>query len=175
MKSLSTAASFLCLSLLAACGQAGEEEESNNLSLFSGQPKKEIGQFFMIEHFGIIGGGYQDVHGMISGKNLGAMILWNPDDASGSETRKMIASYSETAGTAGNSEVFYSVDQEEASTQRFWSRHGFSDLAAGAALGLAVARTGNARACELHARISATRPMGFSTRISNPRRSRAAS
>jgi beta-glucosidase-like glycosyl hydrolase len=143
---------------IAACSSSPEEgsvEESQEQALFSGTPNTNIGQFFMIEHFGVVPSGYSDVHDMIKRKNLGAVILWNPTNAPGTTARQMVSAYSKTAQASGTPEVFYAADQEEHGTQRFKSREGFTDLVDGASLGRAVAKNKSPRVCELHARITA--------------------
>jgi beta-N-acetylhexosaminidase len=116
------------------------------------QQSADIGQFFMVDHFGVTEAGYADVKAKIRTKNLGAIILWNPTGASGETLRTMIRGYSETAKAAGRDEVFYAVDHEELRTQRFTSAHGFTSLVEGATLGSRAMRD---RLCELHARITA--------------------
>ncbi len=141
---------------IAACSgdpsQEGEEQDAT--ASFSGTPNEDIGQFFMVDHFGIVADGYGDVHEMIRKKNLGAVILWNPTEASAETARKMVLSYATTSHKSEHAELFVAADQEERGTQRFKSRHGFTDLVDAAALGRAVARQGDARVCELHARIT---------------------
>jgi len=158
LASLARARSFaavVSLLAVAACAApAGEEAEAGSESAFTGAANPDIGQLFMIEHFGVEAGGHADVKAMIRSKNLGALILWNPTQATGETVRQMVASYASTAEAAGTPELFVSADQEEKGTQRFKSRHGFTDLVDGASLGRAVARAGDARVCELHARIT---------------------
>lgn len=149
---------FLLLATAALAGCAapsGEEEEgaAGDESAFTGAADREIGQLFMIEHFGVESGGYADVSAMIKNKNLGSVILWNPQNASGEVARQMLAKYASVARQSGTPELFVSADQEERGTQRFKSRHGFTDLVDGATLGRAAAR--DVRACELHGRITA--------------------
>jgi beta-N-acetylhexosaminidase len=152
-------ASFLLLSVIsvaAGCAAPSEEEEDAapaEESAFTGTADREIGQLFMIEHFGVEPNGYADVASMIKNKNLGSIILWNPQNASGEVARQMVAKYASVARQAGTPELFVSADQEEKGTQRFKSRHGFTDLVDGATLGRAAAR--DVRACELHGRITA--------------------
>jgi hypothetical protein len=45
--------------LLAACsgGAAGDSGEAGESDLFAGTPNAQIGQLFMIEHFGVVGAG----------------------------------------------------------------------------------------------------------------------
>jgi beta-glucosidase-like glycosyl hydrolase len=152
--------SSLCGSalLLAACSGSDSAVDQEDSAIFSGTPEPEIGQFFMVEHYGVVAGGYADVHDDIRRKNLGAVILWNPTSASGEVARAMVASYASTAHAAQHDELFVAADQEEHGTQRFKSAEGFTDLATGAQLGAAVGASG-ARVCELHARITA-REMG---------------
>lgn len=151
---------------LAACAtgcaaDSGEDESADDGngetsdSAFTGTPNNDIGQFFMIEHYGVNATGFADVHAMIKQKNLGALILWNPENASGEVARTMATKYAATAHAAGKDELFIAADQEEHGTQRFKSRHGFTDLVSAAELGAAVAKNGNARVCELHAQITA--------------------
>jgi beta-glucosidase-like glycosyl hydrolase len=142
---------------IAACAPPSdvEDDASDGDSAFTGTPNDDIGQFFMIEHFGVEPGGYADVHAMVRTKNLGALILWNPSNASGEVARQMATRYAATAHEAGHAELFVAADQEEKGTQRFRSRHGFTDLVDGATLGRIVARDGSPRVCELHARITA--------------------
>lgn len=129
--------------------------EDDSAALFSGTPNEAIGQFFMIEHFGVVDSGYADVHDMIKKKNLGALILWNPTQASGQVAAQMITKYAASAHASHHAELFVAADQEERGTQRFKSKNGFTDLVDGATLGRAVAKNGSARVCELHARITA--------------------
>lgn len=147
---------------LAACATGcagdstdGDEEGESDESAFTGTPNNDIGQFFMIEHFGVNATGFADVHSMIKNKNLGSLILWNPENASGEVARTMALKYAATAKAAGKDELFIAADQEERGTQRFKSRHGFTDLVSAATLGAAVEKNGSARVCELHAQITA--------------------
>jgi beta-glucosidase-like glycosyl hydrolase len=148
---------------LAACatgcaadsGEDADADGESTDSAFTGTPNNEIGQLFMIEHFGVNATGFADVHAMIKTKNLGALILWNPENASGEVARTMATKYAATAHAAGKDELFIAADQEEKGTQRFKSRHGFTDLVSAAQLGAAVEKNGNARVCELHAQITA--------------------
>jgi beta-glucosidase-like glycosyl hydrolase len=87
-------------------------------------------------------------------QNLGALILWNPTQASGETARQMVTRYATTAHESKHAELFVAADQEERGTQRFKSRNGFTDLADAATLGRVAAQQGNARVCELHARIT---------------------
>ena len=112
----------------------------------------DIGQFFMVDHFGVTEAGFPDVRQKIKGKNLGAMIFWNPTNASGETLREMIRGYSELAQAAGRDEPFFAVDHEELHTQRFTATHGFTTLVQGSTLGAAA---NSERLCELHARITA--------------------
>ena len=142
---------------LAACTSEptddGAEQGEDALS-FTGTPNEDIGQFFMIEHFGVEANGFADVHNMVKRQNLGALILWNPTQASGEVARQMVTKYAATAHDSHPAERFVAADQEEAGTQRFKSRTGFTDLASAATLGRVVAEQGSARVCELHARIT---------------------
>jgi beta-glucosidase-like glycosyl hydrolase len=146
---------------LAACASgcaehsAEDDSEEGADSAFTGTPDNNIGQFFMIEHYGVNATGFADVHAMIKNKNLGALILWNPDNSSGEVAREMAEKYAATAHAAGKDELFIAADQEERSTQRFKSRHGFTDLVSASELGAVVAKTGSTRVCELHAAITA--------------------
>jgi beta-glucosidase-like glycosyl hydrolase len=145
----------IALLALAACGApAGENvDDSSEQALFNGQPNTEIGQFFMVEHYGVVASGYGDVSGLIKTKNLGAVILWNPTNASGDVVREMVTSYAKAAAASGTPELFVAADQEEHGTQRFKSLEGFTDLVDGATLGRAAQKNGP-RVCELHARIT---------------------
>lgn len=142
---------------IAACtGTPGgdEPDQSDSAISFTGTPNEDIGQFFMIEHFGVDASGFNDVHGMVKRQNLGALILWNPTQASGETARQMVTRYATTAHESKHAELFVAADQEERGTQRFKSRNGFTDLVDAATLGRVVAQQGNARVCELHARIT---------------------
>ncbi len=141
---------------VAACSAPADDDDTEQgaESAFTGTANPDIGQLFMIEHYGVVDGGYADVKAMIRTKNLGAVILWNPTQASGETARRMVAAYASAASAAGTPELFVAADQEERGTQRFKSRHGFTDLVDGATLGRVVERTGDARVCELHARIT---------------------
>lgn len=110
-----------------------------------------IGQFFMVDHFGVTELGFPDVRQKIFSKNLGAIILWNPTKASGETLRTMLTGYSKLAASAGHDEVFYAVDHEELHTQRFTAANGFTTLVQGSTLG---AVQDSARLCELQARIT---------------------
>lgn len=112
----------------------------------------DIGQFFMVDHYGVTATGYGDIRNKIKTKNLGSIILWNPTGESGETLRTMIRGYSQVAADAGRDELFYASDQEEAKTQRFAAAHGFTNLFAGSILGDAAQRE---RICDLHARITA--------------------
>jgi beta-glucosidase-like glycosyl hydrolase len=116
------------------------------------QQSADIGQFFMVDHFGVDPAGFADVRNKIRTKNLGAIILWNPTGASGETLRQMIKTYSEAAKVAGRDELFYAVDHEELRTQRFTSANGFTTLISGNVLGASSSRD---QLCELHARITA--------------------
>ena len=153
---LARIAALAALVPLAACSAAPEEETASDAgeSAFTGTPNEDIGQFFMIEHFGVVAEGYADVHDMIKKKNLGAVILWNPTQASGEVAGQMVARYAQSASASHHPELFVAADQEERGTQRFKSRNGFTDLASGDTLGKVIARTGDAKVCELHARIT---------------------
>lgn len=146
-------------SLIAVAGctaPAADQDDADQVaeSAFRGTPNPDVGQLFMIEHFGVAAEGHSDVEAMIRDKNLGAIILWNPTNASGETARRMVAKYATAARASGTPELFVAADQEERGTQRFKARHGFTDLVDGASLGRAVARSGDPRACELHARIT---------------------
>lgn len=110
----------------------------------------DIGQFFMIDHFGVTTTGFGHVRTMIREKNLGSIILWNPTGANGETLRQMLRGYSQTAQTAGRDELFYAADHEELATQRFTGAHGFTSLVRGNVLG-----ANSSRICDLHARITA--------------------
>jgi beta-glucosidase-like glycosyl hydrolase len=112
---------------------------------------KDIGQFFMVDHFGVTEAGFADVRNKIKTKNLGAIILWNPTGASGETLRSMISGYSQLTQAAGRDELFYAVDHEELHTQRFTAANGFTTLVQGSTLGAAAMRD---RLCELHAQIT---------------------
>lgn len=142
------------LSLAGCAADQGEEDANDGASAFTGSPQADIGQFFMIEHYGVVGNGFADVHSMVKNKHLGALILWNPENAAGTVARQMATSYAASAKAGGTSELFIAADQEEKGTQRFKSRHGFTDLVPGNALGAAVAKHGDAKVCDLHARIT---------------------
>jgi beta-glucosidase-like glycosyl hydrolase len=153
---LSTLALTACIGA-AGCSSAADESTDDDdaaLSTFNGTPNEDIGQFFMIEHYGVVANGYPDVHDMVKKKNLGALILWNPQQASGEVAGQMVAAYAKSAKASGHPEPFVSADQEERGTQRFKSQNGFTNLVDGATLGRVVAREGNARVCELHAQIT---------------------
>ena len=149
-------AALAALATLAACSASPSEDAANqdDSALSSGPPNESIGQFFMIEHFGVVADGYSDVHDMIKKKNLGAVILWNPTQESGTTAGQMVTHYAATAAQAHRPELFVAADQEERGTQRFKSRNGFTDLVDAAALGRAVTKHGDAKVCELHARIT---------------------
>lgn len=145
---------------LAACATGcasdhSEDDGDSTDSAFTGTPNKDIGQFFMIEHYGVVPAGYPDVQSWVKTKNLGALILWNPTNASGEVVREMSLAYAKTAHAAGTDELFIAADQEEAGTQRFKAAHGFTNLVAGDELGAVAAKNGNARVCELHGEIMA--------------------
>jgi beta-glucosidase-like glycosyl hydrolase len=116
------------------------------------QQSPDIGQFFMVDHYGVSEAGFADVRAKIKKQNLGAIILWNPTNASGETLRAMIRGYSQAAKDAGRDELFYAADQEELHTQRFGAANGFTQLVQGSVLGAAADRD---RLCELHARITA--------------------
>lgn len=116
------------------------------------QQSPDIGQFFMVDHYGVTADGFADIRNKIKTKNLGAIILWNPTNASGETLRQMIRGYSDIAKAAGKDELFYAADQEELRTQRFASANGFTTLVQGSVLGATANRD---RLCELHARITA--------------------
>lgn len=139
-----------------ACSSESDVAASSDESaIFSGVADDDVGQLFMIEHFGVPAQGFSDVLDMIKRKNLGSIILWNPEQVSGEVARRMATTYSAAAQAAHRPELFYAADQEERGTQRFRAQHGFTDLVDGATLGRVVAREGNPRVCELHARITA--------------------
>jgi beta-glucosidase-like glycosyl hydrolase len=143
---------------IAACaGAPGDDEadESDSALTFTGTPNDDIGQFFMIEHYGVEPNGYADVHNMIKKQNLGALILWNPTNASGATARQMVTSYAASSHSSNHAELFVAADQEERGTQRFKSANGFTNLVDAATLGRVVAEKGNPRVCELHAEITA--------------------
>ena len=146
--------------ILAVAGCAADssngEDTSADEAAFTGTPQDDIGQFFMIEHYGVVASGYADVHAMVKQKNLGALILWNPDNADGTVARQMSLGYAASAKASHHPEMFIAADQEERGTQRFKSRHGFTDLVEGDKLGTIVAREGDADVCDLHARITST-------------------
>jgi beta-N-acetylhexosaminidase len=112
---------------------------------------KDIGQFFMVDHYGVSETGFADVRAKIKTMNLGAIILWNPTNASGETLRTMIEGYSDLAKASGRDELFYAADQEELHTQRFGAANGFTTLVQGSVLGAAGMRD---RLCELHAQIT---------------------
>jgi beta-glucosidase-like glycosyl hydrolase len=116
------------------------------------QQSPDIGQFFMVDHYGVSAEGFADIRNKIKTKNLGAIILWNPTNASGETLRQMIRGYSDVAKAAGRDELFYAADHEELRTQRFTSANGFTTLVQGSVLG---SRSNRDRLCELHARITA--------------------
>jgi beta-glucosidase-like glycosyl hydrolase len=160
---LSRSISLMALAFLASasvanggCSSGSAEDVGDGAGeAFTGTPDNDIGQFFMIEHFGVQAGGFPDVHSAIKQKNLGALILWNPTNETGDVVRQMVKGYAATAAAAGRPELFVSADQEEAATQRFKSRHGFTDLVSGATLGRVVEKNGDPSVCELQARITA--------------------
>lgn len=115
------------------------------------QQSPDIGQFFMVDHYGVNEAGFADIRAKIRTKNLGSIILWNPTNASGETLRTMIKGYSEAAKAAGKDELFYSADHEELRTQRFTSANGFTSLVQGSVLGSVAGRD---RICDLHARIT---------------------
>ncbi len=149
---------FACVLPIAACSAAPEGEdadESGDALSFTGTPNEDVGQFFMIEHFGVQASGFADVHNMVKRQNLGALILWNPTNASGDVARQMSTRYAASAHDSKHPELFIAADQEERGTQRFKSANGFTNLASAATLGRVAAAQGNPRVCELHARITA--------------------
>ena len=117
------------------------------------QQSGDIGQFFMVDHYGVNEAGFADIRQKIKTKNLGSIILWNPTGASGETLRTMIRGYSEVAKAAGRDELFYAADHEELRTIRFTSANGFTSLVQGSVLG--SAGSNRDRLCELHARITA--------------------
>jgi beta-glucosidase-like glycosyl hydrolase len=116
------------------------------------QQSSDIGQFFMVDHYGVTPEGFADVRAKIRTKNLGSIILWNPTGASGETLRTMLRGYSDYANANGRDELFFAVDHEELRTQRFTSANGFTTLVQGSVLGSAGADRD--RLCELHARIT---------------------
>jgi beta-glucosidase-like glycosyl hydrolase len=116
------------------------------------QQSGDIGQFFMVDHYGVTAAGYADIRAKIKTKNLGSIILWNPTSASGETLRSMIRGYSELAKASGRDELFYAADHEELRTQRFTSANGYTSLVQGSVLGSVGANRD--RLCDLHARIT---------------------
>jgi beta-N-acetylhexosaminidase len=116
------------------------------------QQSGDIGQFFMVDHYGVTEAGYADIRAKIKTKNLGAIILWNPTSASGETLRTMIRGYSELAKASGRDELFFAADHEELRTQRFTSANGYTSLVQGSILG--SVGTSRDRLCDLHARIT---------------------
>lgn len=160
LRRLAPLALVLSASLLTACSSDVSSEDGagdgDEQALFSGTPNEDIGQFFMIEHFGVVPDGYPDVHDMIRKKNLGALILWNPQQASGEVAGQMVTRYAKTSNDSGHPELFVAADQEERGTQRFKSQNGFTNLVEGDVLGRSVAKNnGDAHVCEVHGRITA--------------------
>ena len=129
-----------------------EDAPSPGPEVPAAEQSADIGQFFMVDHYGVTAEGYADIRNKIKTKNLGAIILWNPTNASGETLRTMLRGYSEVARLAGRDELFFASDQEEAKTQRFSGAHGFTSLFSGSVLGDAAQRE---RICDLHARITA--------------------
>jgi beta-glucosidase-like glycosyl hydrolase len=149
---------FACVLPIAACSAAPEGEDadqSGDAISFTGTPNEDVGQFFMIEHFGVQAAGFADVHNMVKRQNLGALILWNPTDANGDVARQMATRYAASAHDSKHPELFIAADQEERGTQRFKSGNGFTNLVSAATLGRVAAAQGNPRVCELHGRITA--------------------
>src|SRR5260221_610724 len=147
------------LVMIAGCSAGDSEtspEEGSESDLFAGTPNKDIGQLFMVDQFGLDTTRAANVPALIKSKNLGAVILWNPaPKANGEGVRELVKSWAQTAKAAGVPELFVATDQEEAGTQRFKSDQGFTNLVDGATLGRSVAANGDAKICELHARITA--------------------
>jgi len=134
-------------------GEGGKEDSpAPGPTVPVAQQSPDIGQFFMVDHYGVSEAGFADVRAKIKNNNLGAIILWNPTGASGETLRTMIRGYSELAQAAGRDELFYAADQEELHTQRFNAANGFTTLVQGSTLGAAGSRD---QLCELHARITA--------------------
>ncbi|MDX2091684.1 MAG: glycoside hydrolase family 3 N-terminal domain-containing protein [Kofleriaceae bacterium] len=129
-----------------------EDAPSPGPEVPAAEQSADIGQFFMVDHYGVTPEGYADIRNKIKTKNLGAIILWNPTNASGETLRTMIRGYSQMAADAGRDELFFASDQEEKSTQRFSAAHGFTGLFGGNVLGDS---SNVERVCELHARITA--------------------
>src|SRR5215471_13294453 len=90
-------ASVLMVAALVGCGPSSDPSSDAQDSAFTGTPNNDIGQFFMVDHFGVTADGFADVHNAIRQKNLGAVILWNPTNASGETLRQMIERYAATA------------------------------------------------------------------------------
>jgi beta-glucosidase-like glycosyl hydrolase len=110
----------------------------------------------MVDQYGLDATRAASLPGLVKTKNLGAVILWNPAPiASGEGVRTLVTSWARVAREAGMPELFVATDQEEAGTQRLKSDEGFTNLVDGATLGRSVAANGDARICELHARITA--------------------
>jgi beta-glucosidase-like glycosyl hydrolase len=118
------------------------------------QQSKDIGQFFMVDHYGVTSAGYPAMKKYIRENNLGSIILWNPTGATGEVVRQMVSTYSAYAAQYNRDELFYSADQEELHTQRFKSAQGFTNLTSGNVLGDSIAKHGTDRMCELQARIT---------------------
>ncbi len=116
------------------------------------QQSSDIGQFFMVDHYGVTEAGYADIRQKIKTKNLGSIILWNPTSASGETLRTMIRGYSDYTKTSGRDDLFYAVDHEEQRTIRFTPSNGYTQLVQGSTLGSVGANRD--RLCELHARIT---------------------
>jgi beta-glucosidase-like glycosyl hydrolase len=141
---------------LSACSadRGPDASEDDLASAFTGTPNDDIGQLFMVDHFGVTAEGFPDVGEALRRKNLGAVILWNPTNASGETARQMVAHYASIAHAANRPELFVAADQEERGTERFGAKHGFTSLAEGDTLGRVVAAKGDAHVCDLHARIT---------------------
>ncbi len=136
-------------------GEGKEDAPAPGPDVPLAEQSADIGQFFMIDHYGVEAAGFGFVKTMIRDKNLGSIILWNPTGASGETLRKMLRVYSQAAAAAGRDELFYAADQEERRTQRFSSAQGFTRLVSGNVLGQSIVKHGNAKLCDLHARITA--------------------
>lgn len=166
---------LLASSLLGACAQDAEDADYDQQPSSESEPgvgdgkedspapgpdvplaqqSADIGQFFMVDHYGVTAAGYPAMKKYIREKNLGSIILWNPTGANGEVVRQMVTTYSQYAAANGRDELFYSADQEEIHTQRFKSAQGFTNLTSGSELGDSIASHGTNRICELQARIT---------------------
>lgn len=85
------------MAVVAGCAAPSDGEEEGAVegeeSAFTGTADREIGQLFMIEHFGVEPGGYADVSSMIKNKNLGSII--HPAQRRKSSSRSTAASRSD--------------------------------------------------------------------------------